>query len=105
MSNVSNVAILPVFLFVLPLAAFATSGETVYEKNCAQCHSSGDVNIPQIGSAEQWKFRSGYGPKSLLYSVKNGHNLMPSHGDVLKDEDIKAAIDYIVTRSGGWTKK
>ncbi|MGA7180561.1 MAG: c-type cytochrome [Thiobacillaceae bacterium] len=100
-----KLSILPVFLFVLPLSASATSGETVYDKHCAQCHSSGDVNVPQIGSVEQWKFRSGYGPKSLLYSVKNGHNLMPSHGDMLKDDDIKAAIDYIVTKSGGWTKK
>jgi cytochrome c5 len=100
-----KVTSLSITLFVLPFAAIASTGETVYEKNCAQCHSNGDVNIPQIGSSQQWQFRSGYGPKSLLYSVKNGHNLMPPHGDVLKDEDIEAAIDYIVTKSGGWAKK
>lgn len=91
-------------LMMLPMAAFA-SGESVYETHCAQCHSGGDVNVPQIGSMEQWKFRSAYGPKSLLYSVRNGHNAMPGHGDLLKDEQIMAAIDYIVSKSGGWTKK
>jgi len=93
-----------VLLISLPLTTLA-SGETVYEAHCAQCHSKGDVNVPQIGSLEQWKFRSGYGAKSLLYSVKNGHNLMPGHGDVLKDEEIAEAIEYIVSKSGGWAKK
>ena len=95
---------LPFCLVVLPLAA-AASGEVIYEKHCAQCHSGGDANIPQIGDTAQWKFRSGDGPKSLLYSVKQGHNVMPPHGGALKDEEMAAAIDYIVTKSGGWTRK
>ena len=86
------------------MSAAAESGQAVYDKHCAKCHSSGDVNVPQIRSTEQWKLRSGYGAKSLLYSVKNGHNLMPSHEGAIKDADISAAIDYIVRNSGGWTK-
>ena len=96
---------LSAILLVLPLPAAADSGQAIYEKHCAPCHSSGDVNTPQIGSTEQWKLRSGYGAKSLLYSVKNGHNLMPPHGETLKDADTSAAIDYIVSKSGGWAKK
>ena len=96
---------LTVFLLALPLAAVADPGETVYKEHCAQCHSSTDVNVPQIGSVDQWKFRSGYGRKSLIYSVKNGHNMMPAHSETLKEEDIGLAIDYIVGKSGGWTKK
>lgn len=95
---------LTVLLCLLPLAAVA-SGESIYEKHCAQCHSGGDVNVPQIGSLEQWKFRSAYGAKSLLHSVKNGHNVMPPHEGALKDDEMAAAIDYIVTKSGGWAKK
>jgi cytochrome c5 len=100
-----KLSVLAVLLLALPLSAAAESGEAVYEKHCAQCHSSGDVNTPQIRSTEQWKLRSGYGAKSLLYSVKNGHNLMPPHGEMLKDADLGAAIDYIVSKSGGWAKK
>jgi cytochrome c5 len=100
-----TLSVLAVFLLASPLPAAAETGEAIYDKHCAQCHSSGDVNVPQIGSTEQWKFRSGYGAKSLLYSVKNGHNLMPAHGEMLKDADISAAINYIVSKSGGWTKK
>jgi cytochrome c5 len=96
---------LPFVLLALPVAAAADPGEAIYEKHCAACHSGTDVNVPQIGSVEQWKFRSGYGRKSLIYSVRNGHNLMPHHGETLKDEDIGLAVDYIVARSGGWTKK
>jgi cytochrome c5 len=92
-------------LIAFPVVASAESGEAIYDKHCAQCHSSGDVNVPQIGSRQQWKLRSGYGPKSLLESVKNGHNLMPPQGDTMKDKDIAAAIDYIVSKSGGWAKK
>jgi cytochrome c5 len=99
-----NTIIACAFLLAFPFTTFA-SGETVYEKHCATCHSKGDVNVPQIGSLDQWRFRSGYGAKSLLYSVKNGHNIMPPHGDILKDEDIAAAIEYIVSKSGGWGKK
>jgi cytochrome c5 len=91
-------------LFTLPVLATA-SGEAIYEKHCAQCHSSGDVYVPQIGSLEQWRFRANYGAKSLLYSVRNGHNLMPGHGDQLKDDDMAMAIDYLVSRSGGWPQK
>jgi cytochrome c5 len=83
-----------------PVAALAASGEDIYTRHCAQCHSSTDVNVPQIGSAEQWKFRAGYGRKSLISSVKHGHNLMPPHGEMLKDEEIGAAIDYIAEKSG-----
>jgi cytochrome c5 len=94
-----------VVLLALPLSTVADPGEAVYEKHCAKCHSSTDVNVPQIGSVEQWKFRSGYGRTSLIYSVKNGHNMMPPHSEALKDDDIGIAIDYIVGKSGGWTKK
>lgn len=97
-------SLLPVLLFLLPVSAMA-SGQAVYERHCAQCHSSGDVAIPQIGSQEQWQFRSRYGAESLLYSVRNGHNVMPPHEGVLRDADIEAAIDYLVTRSGGWAKR
>lgn len=99
-----GITLIITLFMMLPMASNA-SGESVYEAHCAQCHSRGDVNIPQIGSMEQWKFRSAYGAKSLLYTVKNGHNAMPGHGDLLKDEQIMAAIEYIVSKSGGWTKK
>jgi cytochrome c5 len=100
-----TLSVLAVVLLASPLSATAETGEAIYDKHCAQCHSSGDANTPQIGSTEQWKLRSGYGAKSLLYSVKNGHNLMPPHGEMLKDADVSAAINYIVSKSGGWTKK
>jgi cytochrome c5 len=92
-------------LLALPLPALADPGEAIYEKHCAQCHSGNDVQVPRIGVADQWKFRSGYGRDSLIYSVKNGHNLMPHHGDTLSDEQIGLAVDYIVAKSGGWAKR
>lgn len=92
-------------LLAVPCAFAAASGEAIYEKHCASCHSSGDVYVPQIGTVEQWQFRAAYGAKSLLYSVRNGHNIMPAHGDHLKDEDMAMAIDYLISRSGGWPKK
>lgn len=36
---------LSVFLMTFPVSA-AASGEAVYEKHCAPCHSKGDVNVP-----------------------------------------------------------
>jgi cytochrome c5 len=45
------------------------------------------------------------GAKSLLDNVKNGHNIMPPHEGALKDDEMAAAIDYLVTKSGGWARE
>jgi cytochrome c5 len=95
---------MPFLLCVLPLTAVASGGE-VHEKRYAPCHSSGDIKFPQNGSAEPWELRSVNGAKSLLDNVKNGHNIMPPHEGALKDDEMAAAIDYLVTKSGGWARE
>jgi cytochrome c5 len=82
----------------LPSIGFAASGEEIYDKHCAGCHSSGMVEAPQIGNPGQWGKRVELGNKSLMDSVKHGHNIMPPQGEVLKDEDLAAAIDYILEK-------
>jgi cytochrome c5 len=85
--------------------AMADSGEAVYDKHCASCHSKNADNTPQLGNAEHWKIRLDYGRKSLVDSIRHGHNVMPAHMDTLSPQEIGAALDYIVGKLGGWPKK
>ena len=101
----TNLGLIAIMLAMSAGTAWATSGKAIYDKHCASCHSTNADNTPQLGNAEQWKIRLDYGRKSLIYSVKNGHNMMPMHEGTLKDQDIGAAVDYIVSKSGGWPKK
>jgi cytochrome c5 len=101
---------LAITLITLPLVitagtAHATTGEAIYEKHCASCHSKNADNTPQLGIPQHWTIRFNYGRKSLVDSVKSGHNMMPGHEDNLSAQDIGAAVDYIVEKSGGWPKK
>lgn len=68
--------------------SWAASGKAIYMKHCAGCHSGMKAYAPQLGNVREWKVRIGYGRKSLIDSVKNGHDMMPVHEGLLSDKDI-----------------
>lgn len=101
----TRLTVFAVLLVTLSSPALAASGEAIYDKHCASCHSGNADNTPQLGIAEHWRVRLGYGRKSLVDSVRHGHNMMPTHEYSMRVEDIEAALDYIVARAGGWPKR
>lgn len=78
--------------------AFGADGKAVYDKTCVACHATGVANAPKLGDKAAWAARMAGGKDALVASVKNGKGVMPPKaGANLGDDDIKAAVDYILS--------
>jgi cytochrome c5 len=76
-------------------------GEDTYNRSCFSCHAAGVANAPKTGDAEAWAPRLAKGTEVLVQSVKDGMPPgMPPMGLCMScsDEQIAAAIDYMVAR-------
>jgi cytochrome c5 len=78
--------------------ALAADGKAVYDKTCVVCHAAGVANAPKLGDKAAWAPRAATGKDALLGSVLKGKGAMPPKAGApdLKDDDIKAAIDYML---------
>jgi len=79
------------------------SGEKIVKANCALCHSTGLMGSPKIGDGAQWAPRIATGKDSLVHNAINGIRTMPAKGGnaSLTDEEIEAAVVYMINSSGG----
>ena len=77
------------------------TGEEVYNTVCMSCHTSGAAGAPVIGNNSQWSDRLAKGKDALYASAINGIGIMPAKGGVssLSDNEIKSAVDYILSES------
>lgn len=83
----------------------AVDGKAVFDANCVACHGSGVAGAPKIGDKAAWKGRVAQG-KSTLYKHALGgfqgkSGFMPPKGGnaSLPDADVKAAVDYMVSKA------
>ena len=80
-------------------------GEKVFKGTCAMCHQTGAAGAPIAGKKEEWSARIAQGMPTLYdHSLKGftgKKGMMPAKGanPSLKDEDVKAAVDYMVNKS------
>lgn len=80
-------------------------GKKVYGATCALCHASGLAGAPMPGDKANWGPRIAQGKDTLYTHALEGYNgntgAMPARGGnaALSDEDVKAAIDYMVAKS------
>lgn len=74
--------------------------EQIYQTVCAACHTAGVLNAPKLGDAAVWKQRLEKGLEAVYQNAINGLNAMPARGGAaeLSDEQVKAAVDYLVGR-------
>ena len=95
---VTRAAVLSFGIALALPAAFAADGKAVYDKTCVACHASGVANAPKLGDKAAWAPRIATGKAALMASVVNGKGAMPPKAGAsgLKDEDIGAAIDYML---------
>ena len=79
-------------------AAQAADGKAVYDGTCMACHATGVANAPKFGDKAAWAPRIATGNAALVASVKNGKGVMPPKAGnaKLSDEDLAAAVDYMV---------
>jgi len=71
----------------------------VVDTTCAACHVAGVANAPKFGDKEAWAQRMEVGLDALAASAINGKGVMPPRGgSSLDDDQIKLAIEYILTK-------
>jgi cytochrome c5 len=86
-------------------AAGADKGKSVYDSSCAACHGTGAAGAPKVGDKAAWKDRLAKGNATLhdhaIKGFQGKSGFMPAKGGnaSLSDADVKAAVDYMVSRS------
>jgi cytochrome c5 len=77
---------------------WAASGQAVFEQNCAVCHK---MLSPKFGDKAAWAPRIKQGTDALVASVIKGKGGMPARAGKpdLSDDDIKAAVEYVTSKS------
>ncbi len=85
------------------IATGAEMGQSVYDSSCYACHNSGAAGSPVIGSAADWAPRIKKGATTLYKNAILGIGAMPAKGNcsTCTDDQIAAAVDYIITNSTG----
>jgi cytochrome c len=81
--------------------AGTSPGESIYLQACALCHASGVGDAPILGEQDVWAERIAAGRDLMIASSIDGKGVMPPKGGQLQlsDEDIIAAVDYMIEQS------
>jgi cytochrome c5 len=80
-------------------------GKKIYDASCMACHAAGVAGAPKLGDKATWAARIAQGNDTLYTHAIKGFQgkagMMPPKGGNMsaKDEDIKAAVDYMVLQS------
>ena len=89
-------------------AAAGPDGKKVFDGLCTSCHSVPGIGAPVFGNKDDWAPRIAQGKETLYKHALNGFTgpsgfMMPAKGGnpALSDDEIKAAVDYMVANSGG----
>ena len=85
-------------------AAAAQGGDQTVQHVCSVCHAHGLMGAPKIGDAGAWnaRLRNAGSVDQLVQSAARGKGNMPPRGGQtqLTDDDLRAAIQYMISRSG-----
>jgi len=81
----------------------AIDGEKIYKSACFACHDGQLPMSPKLGDKEKWAPRIEKGMEALYKSAREGvaGTPMPPRGNCFNcsDEDLKAAVDYMVSKA------
>ena len=86
-------------------AAAPVDGKATYETACSVCHGAGIAGAPKIGDKAAWSARIARGlptlEKHALEGYQGNAGVMPAKGGRadLSDENVKAAIEHMVSQS------
>lgn len=102
---IKKIAIAASISVMISGAAMASDGEAIYKKVCKGCHASGMMGAPKVGDAADWGARAEKGMDKLnehaIKGFKGKKGFMPPKGGrgSLSDDDVKAAVAYMVEHS------
>lgn len=79
----------------------ADAGKTVYNAACIACHGAGIAGAPKFGDKAAWTARIAQGAPVLYeHAVKGftgkGGMMPPKGGSSASDDEVKAAVDFMV---------
>jgi len=86
-------------------AAAGATGQQVYDGLCKSCHGSGIPGIPQTGDQAAWEQRVAQGMDTVYknaiegFTGASGMMMPPRGGGTNTDDEVKAAVDYMVSSS------
>jgi cytochrome c5 len=92
-------------LLMVSAQASAADGAKVYNSACFACHKMGVANAPKVGDKAAWGPRIAKGKDTLYTHALQGFTgekgTMPAKGGYahLSDEEVKAAVDYMVSQA------
>jgi cytochrome c5 len=96
----------PVVNALVPAAnAAADVGQSTYNASCAACHAAGVAGAPKLGDKADWGPRIKQGKDKLYTHSLKGYQgkkgFMPPKGGnaALKDDVVKAAVDFMVSKA------
>ena len=78
------------------------SGETVFEANCANCHTGGIGGFfsgaPDVDDSDDWEEVAPKGLDALTTTTISGIGEMAARGDCVEctDEEIRAAVEHML---------
>ena len=86
----------------IPAVDESLIGIAVYNRACVACHGTGVANAPKLGDRAAWKPRIAQGIDRLLVTSVAGMGAMPPRGTCAdcSDDDLKAAIEYMLIQVG-----
>ena len=87
-------------------------GRSLWLENCEGCHGYGIADAPIPMQPDDWKHRV-IKDRALLYKhaiegfIGEDYSMMPARGgnDELNDEQVKAAVDYMLFLANFYIKK
>ena len=82
--------------FAIAGHAVAADGKDVYEKSCAGCHKT---MAPKLGDKAAFAPLIKQGADAVTASVIKGKGIMPPKGGAATDADVKAAVEYMFSKS------
>ncbi len=83
-------------------ASGAHPGAEIYQNFCFSCHTPGLSGAPKLGDVEAWGPRIAKGKALLVQATIEGvQPAMPPRGMCFScsDEDLAAAVDYMIEKS------
>jgi cytochrome c5 len=99
MNKLTNVMIASALLAAS--GSVLADGQKTYQATCQACHASGAAGAPKLGDKDAWAPRIATGVDAMLAVAIKGKGAMPPKGAcaACTDDDLKAAIEYMVSQS------
>ena len=98
-------AIIPSANAAAAVGAADDKGKKIYDASCMACHAAGVAGAPKLGDKANWAPRIAQGADTMYTHAIKGFQgkagMMPPKGGnmSLKDDDVKAAVDYMVSQN------